>query len=416
MLNRKWIIQVFILLSAMLLIWGCSKTPVADQQGQENLPGQSWDQVVKQAKGQEVSMYMWGGGESINRYLDEWVAPRLKESFGVELRRVPVTDIKDSINQLLVEKQANKTEGSMDILWINGENFKTAKENGLLAGPFVSQLPNFNQYVDGKAADIQYDFGLDTEGYEAPWGKAQFVLVYDQEKISQPPKNWQELKRWIKDNPGKFTYPAPPDFTGSAFIRHALYDSTGGFEQYMVPFEEKVESTWGPLWDDLNEIEPYLWREGKTYPESLAKLDQLYANGEIWMTMGYDPGRAQNEIQKGTFPESSRTFVFDTGTLSNTHYLAIPFHSKHQAGAMVAINFLLSPEAQITKIDPSHWGEEMVLDPKKLSGDDLKRVQQIDRGAASLSSEQLAEHRLPEIPAPYVNALEKGWAEHVAKP
>lgn len=411
----KGILYYFSLILTLLLS-ACSSDAPAPAESKSPMPEQSWEEILEEAKGQQVNMYMWGGSDSVNRYIDEWVAPRLQEETGVELRRVPVADIKDTVNQLLVEKKAGKEEGSMDILWINGENFKFAKENGLLAGPITEKLPHFQQYVDGDADDVRYDFGLDTEGYEAPWGKAQFVFVYDEEKIPSPPRSMEELKQWVIDHPGKFTYPAPPDFTGSAFLRHALFQTTGGYEQYMVPFSEDVTAKWEPLWDYLNEWEPYLWREGKTYPESLAKLDQLYANGEVWMTMGYDPARASNEIQKGTFPKTTKTFVLNAGTLSNTHYLAIPFHSTKQAGALAAINFFMSPDAQIAKFDPAYWGEDMALDPAKLSADDRARLDAIDRGPATLSTEELASHRLPEIPADYVNALEKAWLEHVAKP
>ncbi|HEY0826832.1 MAG TPA: extracellular solute-binding protein [Bacilli bacterium] len=159
----------------------------------------------------------------------------------------------------------------------------------------------------------------------------------------------------------------------------------------------------------------YLWREGATYPESLAKLDQLFASGEVWMSMGYDPARASNLIAKGTYPKSARTFVLDGGTLSNTHYLAIPFNAPSPAGALVVVNFLLSPDAQITKYDPLHWGEDMAIDPDKLSEDEKKRLAAIDRGPATLPPDVLSSHRLPEIPSSLVGILEKSWVEHVAK-
>lgn len=403
----------------MSLLVGCSSTgtPSTSSQATVAVPlNESWDQVLSQAKGQTVTLYMWGGSDSINCYIDNWVAPRLKQQFEVTLRRVPVTDIKDSLNKLLAEKQVNKKDGSMDIVWINGENFKAAKESQLLAGSFADKLPNFNQYVNASAPDIKDDFGLATEGMEAPWGKAQFVFIYDSEKVKNPPKSMQALAEWVKQNPGKFTYPAPPDFTGSAFVRQALYETAGGYEPYLKPLvAEEVTPKLPPLWNYLNSIKPYLWRQGTTYPESLTKLDQLYSNGEVWMTMGYDPARASNEIKKGTFPPSTRTFVLDQGTLANTHYLSIPFNSVHQAGARVAINFMLSPAAQIAKFDPLNWGEDMALDPQRLSPEEQKQVNAIDRGIATLSTEELASHRLPELPGVYVDFLDKGWMENVGK-
>ncbi len=382
-----------------------------------NLLEADWQDITEAAEGQEVNMYMWGGNDNINRYLDDWVAPRLKEEYDIDLTRVPVTDSQDIINQLLDEKAAGKTEGNMDIIWINGENFKSAKDNGLLWADFTGQLPNFNDFIDQDAPETAYDFGEPVEGLEAPWGKAQFVFVYDESKVEDPPKSMEELAVWVTENPGQFTYPALPDFTGSAFIRHVLYETTGGHEQYEQPASEiaDLESRLEPMWDYLNSIEPYLWRNGETYPESLAKLDQLYASGEVAMTMSYDPALAASEVLKGRFPESTRTFLLDGGTLANTHFLSIPFNSSDKAGALVAINELMSPAAQTAKLSPENWGDLSVLDLDKLSPEQLKAMNDVDLGEATLPLEELQNNQLPELSADYIEIIEKGWMENVAK-
>ena len=383
----------------------------------EDLLTSDWQEVVDAADGQEVNMYMWGGSENINRYLDEWVAPRLKEDYDVDLNRVPMNDSQDIINQLLDEKTAGKTSGSMDIIWINGENFKAAKDNELLWGDFTGQLPNFLEYVDQDAPEIAKDFGEPVEGLEAPWGKAQFVFVHDQDKSENPPRSMDELAEWVQENPGQFTYPALPDFTGSAFVRHVLYETTGGFEQYQRPASEidDLEERLEPMWQYLNRIEPYLWREGETYPESLAKQNQLFASGEIGMTMSYDPALAASEVLNGRFPESTRTFVLDGGTLSNTHFLSIPFNSSDKAGALVAINEMMSPAAQTAKLSPENWGDLTALDLDKLSPEQQQAMNEVDMGTATLSLEELANHRLPELSADWIEIIEKGWMENVAQ-
>jgi putative spermidine/putrescine transport system substrate-binding protein len=384
---------------------------------QEDLLKAKWQDVLSKANGQTVNMYLWGGSESTNRYIDDWVAPRLKKQTGINLNRVPVNDTKDITNKLLAEKQAGKKDGSIDVMWINGENFLEVKNNDLLWGSFSPRLPNVKKYVNQDSPAIKNDFGEPTEGLEAPWSQAQFVLTYDQNKVENPPKSAEALKQWVKEHPGKFTYPAPPDFTGSAFIRNLLYETTGGYQQYLKPIDEQegLDDKLKPLWDYLNAIEPYLWRKGQTYPESASKLDQLYASGAVWMTMSYNPAHAANEVKDGRFPKSTRTFVLKDGTLSNTSYLSIPFNSPHKAAAMAAINFMLSPDAQITKANPKNWGALMAIDPNKLSDEEQKRLNAIDRGKSTLSANVLANHRVPEIPAEYVETIEKGWLEHVAK-
>lgn len=402
----------------VLVLAACSnETRNSAAEEADSLLKSDWKSVAEEATGQEVNMYMWGGNENINRYLDEWVAPRLQEEHDVELNRVPVNDAQDFVNQLVDEKSAGKTEGSMDIIWINGENFKAAKDNGLLWGNFTGQLPNFQDYIDPEAPEVAADFGEPVEGLEAPWGKAQFVLVYDEDKVKNPPKSMEELAAWAKENPGKFTYPALPDFTGSAFIRHVLYETTGGHEQYQQPAAEiaDLETHLEPMWQYLNGIEPYLWRKGETYPESLAKQEQLFASGEVWMTMSYDPALAASEVLKGRFPESTRTYVLDGGTLANTHYLSIPFNSSQKAGAMVAINEMMSPEAQTAKLSPENWGDLSALDFEKLSAEQQQALNDVDLGAATLPIEELEQKRLPELSSDYIEIIEKGWMENVAK-
>ena len=57
-------------------------------------------------------------------------ATLVKEQYGIELKRYPM-DATEFINKLMTEKRANKTSGEMDVLWVNGENFKIAKQQEL---------------------------------------------------------------------------------------------------------------------------------------------------------------------------------------------------------------------------------------------------------------------------------------------
>lgn len=403
--------KLAILLTLILVFMaGCGQAPSAKDELKTGEMG--WSTIVEQAKGSEVRIFMWGGDEGINRYMDEKVAPRLKEEYDITLVRTPM-DIGDVLQKLSTEKKT-QAKGTIDIIWLNGENFKNAKTQGLLAEPFVSKLPNFNDFVDGKGLDVNYDFGTPTEGLEAPWGKVQFVFQYNSEKVPNPPKNFTELAQWIKANPGKFTYPEAEDFTGNAFLRHLLYETIGveklldqGYNQ------DLVEAQGQPMWDYLKDIKPYLWRKGETYPQTLAQLDQLYSQGEVWMTMGYNEARAESFIKSGAFPATTKSFIMESGSIGNTHFLAIPFNSPNQAGAMVAINYLLSPEAQLAKMDPAFWGENTVLAHGKLPGEMQRSFESIDRGASVLSAEELHSVLKPEVDSQYVNWIKENWLSEV---
>ena len=381
--------------------------------GAAEILDQSWEEIVEEAEGETVNFYMFGGDRRINNWVDTFVADNLKEEYNIHVHRVPMGP-DDYLNKLLGEKQIGRQRGSIDLLWINGENFKVAMENELLFGPFTQKLPNFKQYIDQDAEGITHDFGYPTKGYEAPYGKAQFSFVYDSAK-TEAPANFAELTAWIKNNPGRFTYAALPDFTGSAFVRHVIYNTCGGYEKFYEMEEAEFVEEIQPAVEYLKEIEPYLWREGESYPATQAQLDNLYADGEVWMTMGYHPTKAAGEIEKGNFPESSRSFVIEEGTISNTHFLAVPFNAPQKEAALVAANFLLSFEAQYDKMIPANWGDFTVLDFNKLTTQQRNKFENIDLGRATVPLAELEAHRVPEIPAKWVPVIEEVWSEEVAR-
>jgi putative spermidine/putrescine transport system substrate-binding protein len=87
-----------------------------------------WKDVETKAQGTTVSFAMWGGDEARNRFMNTEAAVRLKDKYGITLNILPLGDTAEAVNKLLNEKQANKTGGgSIDMIWINGENFRTSK-------------------------------------------------------------------------------------------------------------------------------------------------------------------------------------------------------------------------------------------------------------------------------------------------
>ena len=148
------------------------------------------------------------------------------------------------------------------------------------------------------------------------------------------PRDMAALLDWIKANPGRFTYPAPPDFTGSAFVRHVFIHAAGGPETLIGPFDQATfDEVAAKTWAILNEIEPFLWREGQTYPTTVTQLNELFANGEVAFTFNYDPAQFGLAVDAGTYPETTRSFGLTDGTIGNTNYTLIPFNRLEQGGS-----------------------------------------------------------------------------------
>jgi putative spermidine/putrescine transport system substrate-binding protein len=398
------------LVALLFLLASCGGTAGEASNGE----GRSWEEIAAAAEGTTVNFFMFGGAEDTNAYVDEWVAPRLREEHGIELVRTPVSDTSDAVNKLLNEKQAGREEGTIDLLWLNGENFYTGSQADLWWGPWAEGLPNA-RYIDWEDPQINLDFGYPVDGYEAPWSQAQFVMIYDSERVEDPPESPDELLEWARQNPGRFTYPAPPDFFGNAFILQLFYQVTEQVEPYQGEFDREVFEEEAPeLYEFLNELEPHLWRGGETYPASGVALDELYQNGEVDFTVSYNPYFAQRQVERGIFPETTRTYLFQGGTLSNTSYVAIPFNAPNKEGAQVVANFLQSPEAQAELQRRNVVGGLTTLDVERLP-EELREEFEIKPGPAALSLEELQANRLPEARTEWQLALQDGWASEVQR-
>jgi putative spermidine/putrescine transport system substrate-binding protein len=243
---------------------------------------------------------------------------------------------------------------------------------------------------------------------------SQFVFAYDSSRVPEPPRTLDALGDWARKHPGRFTYIAPPDFTGSAFVRHALLrfgDSPGAFQTFDEGHYVRASAK---AIDWLRLLRPYLWRKGESYPTTGRELDRLFANGEVDFAMSYGPSFASVRIERGEFPASARTFVFGHGTIGNYNYLAIPFNAPNPAGSLVAINFLTSFDALIGLSEKLQ--SPFPLELRTLSEEQQKQVAQLKRGPATLSDDELAKHYLAEPDAEYLTRFEKDWQEKVLRP
>jgi putative spermidine/putrescine transport system substrate-binding protein len=391
-------------------------TAWADTADGSMLIGKDWDTVVEMAKGGTVNWFLWGGADNINQYVSDYIGGILKDQYDITLNRVGLTDTVEAVNIVLGEKESGVMDaGSVDMIWINGENFRTMKQGGLAWCGYVDSLPN-NALINWDSPAIANDFGVPVEGCEVPWSRAQFAFAHNNAVTPNPPKSIPELLEWIKANPGQFTYPAPPDFTGAVFVRHVFYFAGGGSQSLLGPFDQaKFDDAAAKTWAILNEIEPMLWREGKTYPNSINQLNELFANKEVALNFNYEPAQFGLAVQAGTYPETVMSYGLTDGTISNTNYTIIPFNSPNKAAAMVLQNVLLSGEAQLQKALPDVWGTSPGIEMDRTSAEIQAAFNAIERHPSVAAAEKLAKNALPELQADWISAIEQGWIANVAE-
>lgn len=372
---------------------------------------QDWQDVIDDARGQTVYFHAWGGDSRVNRYID-WAARTLERRLDLTLRHVKLDDTTKAVTRVLGEKQAgNDDDGSVDLIWINGENFAAMREHGLLHGPFTESLPNFSLTRPAHNPEVVTDFTLPTNGFEAPWGKAQITFFHDSARVATPPKSIQALLDWVRANPGQFTYPRIPDFTGSTFLKQALIALSNADEALYAPVAESdFDAISAPLWAYLDALHPHLWRRGRSFPDSGPALRTLMGDGELSLAFSFYPSDAVMAVEQFELPPSVRTYVLEGGTLGNVHFVAIPYNSPHKAGAMAVANFLLSPEAQAKKQSLAMWGDRSVLDIQHLPPDAKALFDPTGSHPTALPAAAL-DQTLAEPHPSWMTALQDAWLD-----
>lgn len=386
-------------MAAALILGACGSTSSSTTASSGAAPaiGGDWSGVLREARGQTVRFWMYGGDDRVNAYVDDDVRPAL-ERLGVHLRRVPVTDTAEALRRVVAERRAGKRSGGgVDLVWVNGENFATGKQAGLWLRDWSTQLPNSHRYVDWSDPTIATDFRVAVDGQESPWQRATFVYAYDSARTDHPPTTFAALLAYARAHPGRVTYPAPPDFTGSAFVRQVVAAMGAG-----------------RAFRYLEQLKPYLYRGGEVYPKSQAELEQLFGDGQVDFAMAYDASFVNADVRKGIFPPTARPFVMKPGALTNTSYVAIPANAAHAAGAQVLANLLLDPKLQARKARPDVLGNPTVLDASRLPADSpLRPTSHAARASRYVLTDFGTAQR--EFAAADVAPLEQRWQQEVLR-
>ncbi len=249
-------------------------------------------------------------------------------------------------SQLIFEKvlaDKNKEVGDIDVAMVHEIFMRWAIAEDLLLN-YAKEL-NTWQYVTSPFAKTS--LGVNVEGYCMPMFHSQTVLAYNPKYVSDPPKTYEEIVAWVKENPGKFGYNGiKGGMSGVAFTVGWIYWKTGKYEKYAItgPFEEAEVATWeGPI-KELKEFDKYVTLTGG----NVATLDALN-RGEIWMgpvwVDMFLTWRAEGKIDPDT-----RIILPEPGMPGQPMYFVIPKNTGHPEEAKKFVELVTSPEFQAEHI------------------------------------------------------------------
>jgi putative thiamine transport system substrate-binding protein len=343
---------IFYCLSLFVAPTNAEETAKSVATVEENSP--QWQQTLKVAKGQSVYFYAWGGSKAVNEYL-RWATREIAQQYRIKLIHVKVTDPSEPVSRLKAE---NGRTSAIDLMWVNGENFAYLKQQGFLLGNLWLTIPN----TDSLAVDrlpITIDFGEPMDGFEVPWGIGQFNLIAEDGVFQQSKISATSLLTIAKNNPQTITYPRPPEFHGSTFLKQLLVNLTDADPRLYRPATAKAQLL-PVLWQYLDQLHPYLWQQGKAFPSSAAEQLLLYQQKNLSMAVSFNPNQWLKEKDTQQISESSVRRYFTDGAITNSHNLAIPKSAPSPDAAKVVINFMLSEKAQHKKFT-GVWGDPPVI-------------------------------------------------------
>lgn len=334
--------QLIALIMIILLLTGCT-APVSPEEVK-------WQRIEDSVDGTTVNFYVWTEDEDALTWFTETVAKHLETS--AKINFILTEKDQDIVFEQLSQQHTNlDNNGTIDLLWLDESAFQSFYNAQLLYGPFADSLENSTRYFNLASLDHRYIGATETNGYLVPFNQSALTFYYNRDTLYDPPQDLDMLMTVVKDNPGKFTYPNPQDPVGSAFVRTVILnfaDSEAFVGETLS--QAKLAELVQPGLDYLKTLSPYLYQSGKTYPKSADALHQLFASGDLFITMSDDYLHAYQYTGDAIYPEGTRPFLFSDVVLGAKQYLAIPFNAQNKSGAMVAINEIIGYTMQLDKL------------------------------------------------------------------
>ena len=241
--------------------------------------------------------------------------------------------------KLLAESKSNKDTWDVDVAIVHQIFMKWAMEDDLLM-KFTDDIDT-QQYVTSPFA--KSSLGVNVEGYAIPMFHSQTALAYNPKYVKNPPKSYDELVKWVEENPGKFGYNGVKGgASGVSFVVGWVYWKTGRYEKLAVtgPVEQAEIDSWKGAFKDLEKF-----NENVTYTAgNVGTLDALN-RGEIWM------GPVWVDMfftfkKEGKLSPETKMVLPSPGMPGQPMYYVIPKKTAHPEAAKKYIEFATTPDVQ----------------------------------------------------------------------
>ncbi len=226
-------------------------------------------------------------------------------------------------------------------IWDAGGITDQAEQAHLLSPFTLKNTPNMKM-VEPALISQNLDTGM-------PYRGSAVVLAFNSLLVKHPPRTMAALLKWIKANPGKFTYNTPPSGgSGDAFVQAIIMDNVPPAVRHKLtlttPYNPKLEHDWAKGLGILKSLNPYIYRHG-VYPNGNTAVLQLLSSDAIEMAPVWSD-MFLSYIKKGLMPHTVHIVQIKPPFYGGPAVLAIPKNSPHLALAHEFVNWVLQPSVQ----------------------------------------------------------------------
>ncbi len=300
----------------------------------DNVLTKPWDQIVTDAKTEgELTFYAWWGEEF-------WrdAAKDFEAKYGIKVN-VVVGDNDATVGKIVAETP-NAT-GTIDATLVGGVSLKLLLDAHSLLGPILPVIPDSDK-LDPKLSKVQE--GYATGGYLVPVYRNQVGMLYDPEKVPNPPQTWAEFTAWLDAHPGQFAFNDPSKGgSGQAFVQAAIVNVLGGDQSGYdgaTAVDPKMTADWPKVWDWFNANEDKFIITASN-SDSGDRVNQ----GEALMAPQWDDDTSI-ALAKGTLFKRAKLYIPAFGLPGGGDSLGIPANAPHKDAALLFVAYLIQPDVQ----------------------------------------------------------------------
>lgn len=440
-----------------------SNSSTSNKSVDTDVKNMSWDDVLKEAKGQTVTFLAWGSGGADSFVQQFWndLKTKVKSEYDITLEPVEYSEAE---YQKITTDITNGASATYDMFWYTGAMIAPIRAvDGVFDNEWITKLPNY-KYLDTANDNVTFDGADKVDGKESPFQTLNPSLVYSTDSWDHSlawnatsgskkglPHNFTELASWVKENPGKFSYmdlTGKGSFHGLFFLKailaeltddgkggwKAVYDESDSASARRKKIQENIEKwyEWSAsseasesafyekasyLWAYLNEIKTNLMQNNGApmYMATAPDMMNYVKSGDLACTFTTCTSvSARVASAPDSYMANPAIYMLQT-SVGAWDYSVIMQNSKNKAASMVIANAMLDPDMQSSAFKTTGNGYNVSYDKLDSSQKEAFDAVFKEMGTLSPTATEIEQQSYTDKFGKVAKWISSGWDQKVNK-